>query len=64
MKKIMNFPVCKYKSQNFAQSQQNFASSGDGETVTFRNSVKGVSVGNISEWWLKGCEAADGRLVI
>ena len=32
----MNFPVSTYKSQNFAQSQLNFAPSHDGEKVTFR----------------------------
>ena len=35
----MNFPACTHKSQNFAQSQQNFAPLHDGETVTFRNSA-------------------------
>ena len=38
---IVIFPVCTYKSQNFAQSQLNFAPSHDGETVTFRNSASG-----------------------
>ena len=33
------FWVCTYKSQDFAQSQTNFARSHDRETVTFRNSV-------------------------
>ena len=45
MKKIMNFPVFKYKSQMVAQSQQNFASSHDGETVTFKNSGH--------RWWCR-----------
>ena len=31
--------VCAYQSQNFAQSQENFARSHDRETVTFRNSA-------------------------
>ena len=31
--------VCKYNSQDFAQTQRNFARSHDRETVTFRNSV-------------------------
>ena len=26
--------------------------------------VKGVSVGNISEWWLRGCAVAAGRLMV
>ena len=34
--KIMNFSACTNKSQNFAQSQQHFAPSHNGETVTFR----------------------------
>ena len=38
MNKIMNFPGCKYKSQNLEQIQQNFAPSRDVETVTFRDS--------------------------
>ena len=37
--KIMNFPIYKYKSQSFAQSQHNFAHSNNGETVRFRNSA-------------------------
>ena len=39
MNKIMNFPVCTQKSKNVAQSQQKFAPSHNGETVTFRNSA-------------------------
>ena len=35
----MNFSICTYKYENFAQSQQNCAPPHDGETVTFRNSV-------------------------
>ena len=31
--------VCKYNSQDFAQTQGNFAWSHDRETVTFRNSA-------------------------
>ena len=31
--------VCGYKSQDFAQSQENFAWSHDHQTVTFRNSA-------------------------
>ena len=38
MIKIMSFPACIYKTQNCAQSQQNFVLLHDGETVTFRNS--------------------------
>ena len=38
MKKIKNFPVCIYKSQNVVHSQPNFWPSHPGETVTFRNS--------------------------
>ena len=33
-----NFLVSKYQSQDFAQSQDNFVRSHDGETVTLRNS--------------------------
>ena len=33
------FWVCAYKSQDFAQGQENFARSHDRETVTFRNSA-------------------------
>ena len=32
------FLVCAYKSQDFVQSQENFARSHDRATVTFRNS--------------------------
>ena len=35
----MNVSACTYKSQSIAQSQQIFAPSHDGETVTFRNSA-------------------------
>ena len=35
--KIINFPVCKPKSKNVAQSQKFFALSHGGETMTFRN---------------------------
>ena len=35
---MYNFLVCAYKSQDFAQSQENFAQSHDRETMTFRNS--------------------------
>ena len=35
----MIFLVWVYTSQDFAQTQLNFAPSHDGETVTFRNSV-------------------------
>ena len=34
------FWVCAYKSQDFAQGQENFARSHDRATVTFRNSVE------------------------
>ena len=34
----MTFLVWVYTSQDFARTQQNFALSHDGETVTFRNS--------------------------
>ena len=37
--KIYKFLVCACKSQDFAQSQKNFARSHDHETVTFRNSA-------------------------
>ena len=36
----MNFSACKYKYQNFGQSQQNVAPPHDDETVTFRNSAR------------------------
>ena len=36
--KMHKFLVCKYKSQDFGQIQENFARSHDRETVTFRNS--------------------------
>ena len=36
--KLHKFLVCAYKSQDFVQSQKNFARSHDRETVTFRNS--------------------------
>ena len=36
--KKLKFPACTYKSQNFAQSQLNFAPSHDSEMVTFINS--------------------------
>ena len=37
------FLVSAYNSQDFAQSQENFARSHDGETVTFRNSATAPS---------------------
>ena len=37
--KIYEFLVCVYKSQDFAQCQDNFAQSHDCETVTFKNSA-------------------------
>ena len=40
------FLVCAYNSQYFTQTQENFDRSHDSETVTFRNSVGGVSVNN------------------
>ena len=36
--KMHHWLVCAYKSEDFAQSQENFARSDDRETVTFRNS--------------------------
>ena len=36
--KIHKFLVCAYNSQDFAQTQENFARSQDRATVTFRNS--------------------------
>ena len=36
--KMQKFLVSAYKSQDFAQSQENFARSHDRVTVTFRNS--------------------------
>ena len=36
--KMHQFLVCASKSQDFAQSQENYASSHGRETVTFRNS--------------------------
>ena len=36
--KMHKFLVCAYKSQDIAQSEENFARSHDRETVTFRNS--------------------------
>ena len=36
--KMHKFLVSAYKSQDFGQSQENFARSHDPETVTFRNS--------------------------
>ena len=53
--KITNFPACTYKSQNVAQSQQNFAPLHDGETVTFRNSEPTyywLSIRNIKPYWI------------
>ena len=41
--KMHKFLVCEYESQNFEQSQENFARSHDSETVTFRNSVWNVT---------------------
>ena len=43
MNKSMNFPACTHKSKKITQSQQNFAPSHDGETVTFRNSALRIS---------------------
>ena len=40
--KMYSFLVCACKSEDFAQSQQNFARSHDRETVTFRNSGAGI----------------------
>ena len=40
--KMHKFLVCTCKSQDFAQSQKNFARSHDRMTVTFRNSVYNV----------------------
>ena len=37
--KMHKFLICAYNSQDFAQTQENFAPSHDGTTVTFRNSV-------------------------
>ena len=37
--KMHNFLVCAYKSQDFTQSQTNFARTHDHETLTFRNSA-------------------------
>ena len=39
-KKIMNFPVITYRSQNVVQRQLNVAPSHDSETVTFRKSPR------------------------
>ena len=36
--KLHKFCVCACKSQDFAQSQKNFAQLQDRETITFRNS--------------------------
>ena len=40
MVKVHDFLVHVYTSQDFAQTQQNFAPSHDGETVTFQNSAE------------------------
>ena len=37
--KMHKFLVCAYKSQDFAQSLENYARSHDRDTVTFRNSA-------------------------
>ena len=44
------FVVCACKSQDFAQSQKNFARSHDRETVTFRNSEMGVFLGLLEQY--------------
>ena len=52
--KIHNFLVCPCKSQDFDQSQQNFARSHDRETVTFRNSAlnwEKESFYFTMQWW-------------
>ena len=38
MVEMHKLSVCAYKSQDFAQSEKNFAQLHDRETVTFRNS--------------------------
>ena len=48
MNKIMNLPACTYKSQNFAQSQRNFAPSHNVETMTFRNSA--MAIAKMAKW--------------
>ena len=40
--KIQKKIVSKYNSQDFAQTQENFAWSHDCETINFRNSVQGL----------------------
>ena len=45
---VHTFLVCAYKSQDFAQSQENFAWLHDRETVTFRNSV-GIPLPQLSK---------------
>ena len=42
MVKVSDYLVCVYTSQHFAQTQQNFVPSHDGETVTFRSSGKRI----------------------
>ena len=49
-----NFLVCACKSQDFLQSQLNFARSHDRETVSFRNSAliwKKESKKILLQWW-------------
>ena len=43
--KMHTFLGCTYNSQDFAQTQENFARSHDRETVTFRNSACILAVG-------------------
>ena len=41
---IMKYSACTYKSKIFAQSQQKCVPLHDGETVTFRNSAKTMTI--------------------
>ena len=46
------FLVCAYNSQDFAQTQENFARSHDRETVTFRNSGLDPYCNNVLDFLL------------
>ena len=55
MVKLHDFQVLVWTSQDFAQTQQTFAPSHDGETVTFRNSGPRQSP---NEWKVNQANAA------
>ena len=53
----MYFHVCMYKSENFAQSQQNLACS---VSVTFKYSARKIKFGQVSPKLTKGKDLALG----